>query len=361
VFFTFALLINNMRENARKWVSLWLMAGCAMVFFQVVVGGVTRLTESGLSITEWKPIKGIVPPLNAEEWQKEFERYQKITQYKAIHYDMSLSEFKWIYFWEYFHRFWARFMGIAFAVPFAFFLFKKWLDRSLLKRIGVLFLWGGIIGVYGWIMVRSGLSGIYVPPFHLSIHLLLALSLFAYLVNLTLYVYRGGRPTQGASSASSKQWLLLLTVLIFVQIVFGGMVSGMKAGLVYPTWPLMHGEFFPSAIVRESFNWEVFFQYQAADYWGRSLIQFLHRTMAYFIFLLSILIVWKEAKQHGFANLLPPYKWLLLAVTLQAVIGIVTVLNCVGKIPVFWGVMHQVGAMVLLANLSWIWHYPFRQ
>ncbi|MCS6819442.1 MAG: COX15/CtaA family protein, partial [Chitinophagales bacterium] len=117
-----------MNARARKWIGIWLFAGCGMVFFQVIIGGVTRLTESGLSITEWKPIKGIIPPLNEEEWQMEFNLYKKITQFKMLNQDMTLGEFKWIYFWEYFHRFWARFMGIAFIIPFSFFLWKRWFN-----------------------------------------------------------------------------------------------------------------------------------------------------------------------------------------------------------------------------------------
>ena len=180
-----------MSPLARKVVGTWLFIGCVMVFFQVIVGGVTRLTESGLSITQWKPLKGIVPPMNEQEWNAEFELYKQKVQYKTINEGMTVSEFKWIFFWEYFHRFWARFMGFVFIIPFAFFVVKGWLDKNFFRKIGLLFLWGGLIGVYGWIMVKSGLTGTFVPPVHLSIHLILALSLFAYLIYMTLSVYRG--------------------------------------------------------------------------------------------------------------------------------------------------------------------------
>ncbi len=346
-----------MTETARKWVAAWLFAGCAMVFFQVIVGGVTRLTESGLSITEWKPVKGIVPPLNETEWQQEFELYKNITQFKTINQDMALSEFKWIYFWEYFHRFWARFMGFAFIIPFSFFVWKKWLDKAFFKRIGILFLWGGLIGVYGWIMVRSGLTGMYVPPIHLSIHLLLALSLFAYLVWLAIYVQNRNKAALYQLSNSTKNLTILLTVLIFIQIVLGGILSGMRAGLAYPTWPLMLGEFFPSALVTEKVSWSGFFQYNATDFWGRTFIQFTHRITAYSIWVLSVYMVFAEAKKSSWNQLPIGIKSLLLTVTLQAAIGIITVLNCTGKIPVFWGVAHQAGAMILLANVSLLWYY----
>jgi len=322
-----------------------------MVFFQVIVGGVTRLTESGLSITEWKPLKGVVPPMNEAEWEAEFARYKQLTQYKTINDGMSLSEFKWIYFWEYFHRFWARFMGFVFIIPFAFFVAKRWLDKLFFQQIGVLFLWGGLIGLYGWIMVKSGLTGMYVPPVHLSIHLFLALGLFAYLVWMTLSVCLFIYNRWLSSNSARGMYPLALTILavLFVQIFFGGIVSGMKAGLAYPTWPDMNGQLIPSALTTESPTIAGFVEYNAQDFWGRTLIQFVHRATAY---LLVVLVVWFVIKSKGISadktfsiglNLFP------LAVLLQALIGIVTVMNCTGKIPVFWGVMHQAGAMFLIA------------
>lgn len=346
-----------MGTTARKWVSLWLFTGCVMVFFQVIVGGVTRITDSGLSITEWKPVKGIVPPLNESEWQQEFELYQNITQFKTINQDMTLSEFKWIYFWEYLHRFWARFMGFAFIIPFSFFLVKKWFDRLFFKRIGVLFLWGGLIGVYGWIMVRSGLTGVFVPPVHLSIHLILALSLFAYLVWLAIEVHEQGKPKVNVLTRFGRNFIFLFTLLVFLQIFLGGILSGMRAGLAYPTWPLMYGEFTPSALFSEPVSWDGFFRYNATDYWGKTFIQFTHRITAYTVWILAFYFTIKEAQKTSWAKLPLGVKLLPLSVTLQALIGIITVLNCVGKIPVFWGVMHQAGAMILLANIALLWFY----
>lgn len=349
-----------MNETARKWVSLWLFLGCAMVFFQVIVGGVTRLTDSGLSITEWKPIKGIVPPLNENEWQQEFELYKNITQFKTINQDMTLGEFKWIYFWEYSHRFWGRFMGIVFIIPFSIFLWLKWFDSAFFKRIGILFLWGGGIGIYGWIMVRSGLTGVYVPPIHLSIHLLLALSLYAYLVWLAIYVKNQNKLASFKASSTSVSLIWVLTVLVFIQLFLGGILSGMRAGLSYPTWPLMLGEFFPSALITEQVSWSGFFHYSATDYWGRTFIQFTHRITAYTLWALALYLVYNEAQKVHWNNLKLGFKLLPFTVTLQATIGIITVLHCNGKIPVFWGVMHQAGAMILLANMALLWHYKKR-
>ncbi|MBS1614031.1 MAG: COX15/CtaA family protein [Bacteroidetes bacterium] len=349
-----------MSPIARKVVGWWLLIGCLMVFFQVIVGGVTRLTESGLSITEWKPVKGIVPPLNDTEWQAEFELYRQKVQYKTINEDMQVSEFKWIYFWEYFHRFWARFMGFVFIIPFVIFVANKWLDKAFFQKIGVLFLWGGLIGIYGWIMVKSGLTGIYVPPIHLSIHLFLALSMFGWLVYMTVSVFRlDYHPSFTHHLPSLKRLSLIILIVLFMQVIFGGIVSGMKAGLAYPTWPDMNGQIIPSALFNEPASTAGFTQYNTQDFWGRTFIQFVHRCTAYLLLILVFVFYFKSRKAstdkvfNVGLNLLP------VAVLLQATIGILTVLNCVGKIPVGWGVLHQAGAMLLIANLSFVMFHLF--
>ena len=341
-----------MSALARKVVGSWLLIGCFMVFFQVIVGGVTRLTESGLSITEWKPVKGIVPPLNETEWNAEFELYKQKVQYKTINEGMELSEFKWIFFWEYFHRFWARFMGFVFIIPFVFFVVKGWFDKAFFRKIGVLFLWGGLIGLYGWIMVKSGLTGIYVPPVHLSIHLILALSLFGYLVYMTLSVYRGESSrlsVDGLQLKKLRKLAMSILLLLFLQIFLGGVVSGMKAGLAANTWPDMNGQLVPSALFIEPATIAGFIQYNAQDNWGRIFIQFVHRFTAYTLVVLVFLFFFQSRNittdkffKLGL-NLFPFF------VLLQALIGIITVLNCIGKIPVSWGVLHQAGAMLLIA------------
>lgn len=340
--------IGIMSPLARKVVGSWLLIGCVMVFFQVIVGGVTRLTESGLSITQWKPLKGIVPPLNETEWNAEFELYKQKVQYKTINEGMELSEFKWIFFWEYFHRFWARFMGFVFIIPFAFFVLKGWIDKNFFRKIGVLLLWGGLIGVYGWIMVKRGLTGMFVPPVHLSIHLILALSLFAYLIYMTLSIYKPNYSIVNCQSSIVNLAYAIL-ILLFLQIFLGGIVSGMKAGLAYPTWPDMNGEIIPSALFTEKATTVGFVNYNAQDFWGRTFIQFAHRFTAYTLVILVAVFFFKSrdiTSDKYFKlglNLFP------VIVLLQAVIGILTVLNCLGKIPVFYGVLHQAGAMLLIA------------
>ncbi|MBK7149190.1 MAG: COX15/CtaA family protein [Bacteroidetes bacterium] len=343
-----------LNDTARKWIGLWLLAGCLMVFFQVIVGGVTRLTESGLSITEWKPVKGIVPPLNEAEWQAEFALYQQVTQFKTLNQTMTLQEFKWIYFWEYFHRFWARFMGFVFIIPFSFFLYKKWFTRDLMLKTIPLFVWGGVIGIYGWIMVSNGLKGMYVPPIHLSIHLVLALSLFAYLVWLTTYVFRSNAAFAVKESVYLKRVLSLIVGLLMVQLFLGGIVSGMKAGLAANTWPDINGEWIPAVMWTEQPNMAGFTAYNAQDYWGRILIQFLHRSTAYVLVALVLFFFVKAIGMSDDRVVKNSVRLLPVSVLLQAVIGIVTVMNCTGHIPVFYGVLHQAGAMVLIANSVFI-------
>ncbi len=337
-----------MSSTARKIVGTWLLIGCVMVFFQVIIGGVTRLTGSGLSITEWKPIVGAIPPLNETQWQEKFELYQQTPQYLQMNQDMNLKEFKFIFFWEYFHRFWARFMGFAFVIPFIIFISMKWIDNDLLKRLSVILVWGGLVGLYGWIMVKNGLTGLFVPPIFLSIHLFLALSLFAYLVWLTIYVYRGSKQ-YGSFSATLKKISLSIFVLLLFQICIGGVVSGMKAGLSYPTWPDMNGQAIPSALTQLSPTMSGILHYDPQDFWGRTFIQFLHRAVAYTLVGLIIYFFFQIKNSTSDSVFALGIKSFPFFVLLQALIGILTVLNCTGSIPVFWGVLHQAGAMLLLA------------
>ncbi len=329
-------------------IGLWLLAGCCMVFFQVIVGGVTRLTESGLSITEWKPIKGIVPPINEQEWTAEFELYKQKVQYQTINQGMSLDEFKWIYFWEYFHRFWARFMGLVFAAGFTYFLYRRWINKDLLYKIAPLFVWGGIEGAYGWLMVSKGLKGIFVPPIHLSTHLVIALSLFGYLVWLTLYVFRPER-NFGATKRGVKTLAYIILVLLFLQLFLGGLTSGMKAGLAYPTWPDMNGQFIPSALFTERASAAAFLTYNAQDLWARTFVQFAHRLTAYTLVVLIIVFFASSRNITADKIFKAGINTLPVLVLFQAGLGILTVINCVGRIPVALGVLHQAGAMMLVA------------
>ena len=244
-------------------------------------------------------------------------------------------------------------MGIVFAVGFAYFIYKKWFDRDLLYKISPLFIWGGIEGAYGWYMVSRGLKGIFVPPLHLSTHLIIALSLFAYLVWLTLYVWRG-KQIFSTASAGVKNLSIAILVVLFLQILLGGVLSGMKAGLAYPTWPNMNGEFIPSALFSEKISFTGFTVYNAQDFWGRTFIQFMHRMTAYTLILLVVIFFFKAKNITTDKLFKTGLNFFPVLVLLQACIGIITVLNCVGKIPVMWGVFHQAGAMLLIAGTVFI-------
>ena len=342
-----------MSPYARKIVAGWLLIGCAMVFFQVILGGITRLTESGLSITEWKPVKGTIPPLNAQEWDQEFAHYKEKIQYKIINEGMTVEEFKWIYFWEYFHRLWARLMGVVFIFPAIYFVYKGYISKVLGIHLTALFIMASLQGFVGWIMVEAGLTGLFVPPLRLTTHLTLALILYAYLVWLTLYVYRG-RGNYAKATKGIKVLALTILGVLFLQIFLGGILSGMKAGLAYPSWPDMNHEFIPAALSSQPASVAGFLKYIPQELWGKAFIQFFHRLTAYTLILLIAIFYFRSknlATDSIFKKGLNLFPFFVL---LQATIGILTVLNCIGKIPVSWGVLHQAGAMFLIAETVFI-------
>jgi cytochrome c oxidase assembly protein subunit 15 len=341
-----------MSSTAKKIIVIWLITGCVLIFLQVIIGGVTRLTGSGLSITEWKPIVGAVPPLNESQWIERFDEYKQIVQFKEMNQDMTLSEFKFIFFWEYFHRLWARLMGFVFIIPFAYFLLKKWLDKKLIGYISAIVIWGGVVGLYGWIMVKNGLTGLFVPPIFLSIHLILALSLFAYLVWISTYVATiDAKPN--AVDFKNKNLLFSIFILVFIQIFMGGLVSGSKAGLSHPTWPDMSGELIPSTLMSMQASFNGLLHYDPTDFWARTFIQFAHRSIAYIILLMTAIVFLKNKNTSNNITKTAVYIF-IFSVFFQVIIGILTVLNCKGGIPVFRGVMHQVGAMLLIASCTFL-------
>ncbi|HLP50657.1 MAG TPA: COX15/CtaA family protein [Chitinophagales bacterium] len=345
-----------MSPHVRKVVGIWLLIGCVMVFFQVILGGVTRLTESGLSITQWKPLNGIVPPLNEADWNQEFDLYKEKVQYKIINEGMTLQEFKWIFFWEFFHRFWGRMFAVVFIFPFIYFIAKGYLQKRLIISLIGLFLFGGLQGFVGWIMVKGGLTGVFVPPLRLTVHLVLAFILLGWTVWLTLSVLRENfKLCAPDKQLKSLRGLAIgFAVVLLLQIFLGGIVSGMKAGLAYPTWPDMNGEYIPAALWSEPANWAGFTNFLPQDHWGRTFIQFTHRCTAYLLLVLVAVFYFKSRnlntdKVFKFGlNLFP------VLVLLQATIGIITVLNCVGKIPLSWGMLHQGGAMLLVAETVFV-------
>jgi len=328
-------------------VKIWLIIGIVMVFFQVVIGGVTRLTGSGLSITKWEVVRGTIPPLSQADWVKEFDFYKQTPQYEKINKGMSLSEFKFIYFWEYFHRLWARTMGFVFLIPFIFFLARGKLSKSLVIDLGIVILLAVIVASVGWIMVASGLiNRPWVNAYKLSLHLSLAFILFSYLLWTTFKVFKP-RPKVFHNSMLRKLSLAMISVLA-VQVFFGGIMSGMKAGLFYPTWPDMHGEVIPSVLL-ESDMWNVnnFYDYDK-NLFMPALIQIIHRSLAYLLTIIGLTFFWKGIKARISSNYTKSLYMLISMLVIQVLLGIATVLLCKGSIPVDFGVYHQGGALLLL-------------
>ena len=329
----------------------WLLLGLFMLIVQVLLGGITRLTDSGLSITEWKVILGVLPPLSQEDWMVAFEQYQKVAykQFQAIHSDMTLGEFKVIFFWEWFHRLWARIMGFVFIIPFCIFLYKKQIDKVLVKKLVYVILGAALAAVFGWIMVASGLNTdhfAWVNAYKLSIHLSIAFITFLLLLNAYLY-------TLGKCVDVNKSRLYLpLFILVSLQIVFGAWMSGMKAGLLYPQFPDMGGSYLP-AVLLDSNNWTLDnLAFYNNHIFAPTLVQFLHRFTA--LLLTIIMLVFGVKYFKSFTRL----DYTLVAIfVLQVLLGIFTLINCIGTIPVTLGVLHQIVALFLLSNIFIILYY----
>lgn len=334
-----------------KKVVVWLFIGLIMVFIQVIVGGITRLTESGLSITKWEVISGTLPPLSENDWVQQFDLYKSTPQYKEINEGMDLDDFKFIYFWEYIHRFWARIMGLVFIVPFLYFFFKGYIDRVLLKNLSVVILFALLAATFGWIMVASGLvERPWVNAYKLSIHLMIAFSVYISLL-WTFLCARDANPGFALPSENIKVLLWFVFILLVLQIFLGGVMSGMKAAVVYPSWPDMNGVYFPDIIFDVSqWNIDNFNNYDKNPFMP-ALIHFLHRNTAYVLFIFGNILSYRFYRAGillNNTNLRMTGYSISIILILQVVLGVVTVISSKGSIPVFWGVMHQAGALVLL-------------
>ncbi len=336
-------------------VKIWLIAGLLMVFMQIVIGGITRLTGSGLSITRWEIVTGALPPLNEAQWQEAFDLYQLTPQYHKINQGMNMGEFKFIFFWEYFHRLWARLMFFVFLFPFVFFLYRGMFSRRLLPRLYIVVALAGLEGFFGWIMVASGLiQRPWVNAYNLTLHLCMAIVIFTYLLWTTFIAYKP-KVVVPASLRWGRSFSWMLVGVAFLQIAFGAMMSGTKAGLAYPNWPDMNGHYLPDLLLQSS-NWimENFRNYDTNAFMP-TLIQFLHRNTAYLLSGLIIYFVWKVNKMRsGYAVLRNGNILLVSMLLVQVLLGIFTLLYCIGTVPVALGVLHQAGAIILLSILLFV-------
>jgi len=322
-------------------VRAWLFAVAALVFSMVVVGGATRLTESGLSITEWQPLLGAIPPLNEGDWQGAFEKYKAIPEYSVVNAGMSLAEFKFIYWWEWTHRLLGRFIGAGFAVPFLAFWAAGRLRPGLpLKLFGVLAL-GGLQGFIGWYMVKSGLvDRIDVSQYRLALHLLIAFSILALLVWLGL----GAGPAQKRvrlRTVTNAEWRFaaVLFALIFLQAGLGALVAGLKAGHTYNTWPLMDGRLVPHGLDQLSPWYLNFFE-------NVTTVQFDHRMVAYLVVALALWHVWALKRSADDERLIGSAGLLAAALLAQMSIGIATL---VLGVQITLALVHQAGAAIVVA------------
>jgi cytochrome c oxidase assembly protein subunit 15 len=340
-------------KNYPSIVKWWLVVGVVMIIGQVVIGGITRLTGSGLSITKWEIVTGTLPPLHAAAWEEAFDLYKATPQYAKINEGMSMSDFKFIYFWEYFHRFWARLMGFVFAIPFVIFWRKGWLDKPLMRRLGMTVLLAAIVASFGWIMVASGLiERPWVNAYKLTMHLSLALLLYSYLLWTVFTVFQP-QPVSFPQTVL-KTWAKGITFLAAVQIILGGIMSGAKAGLFYPTWPDMNGEAIPG-VLRDTSMWNVenFVNYDATLFLP-ALIQFLHRGLAYVLTIIVLYFVWQLLKSSKNSIIRLSAYLLVSVLVIQVSLGIFTLINCVGTIPVGLGVLHQAGAIAFLSAILFV-------
>lgn len=343
----------------RRQVAYWLLIGVLLFIIQVLLGGITRLTGSGLSITEWKPVLGAIPPLNDRDWHAAFEKYQQIAQYRYVNSHFTLSDFKAIYFWEWLHRDWGRLSGMYIVIGTLIFWFRRRLDRRLLYQCLVIIVLTGLQGAIGWIMVASGLDDselLYVSHIKLAIHFMVAMALVCYTlwVVLELLIPKEKRVV----NPRLRRFTVITTVLVCIQLVYGAFMAGLKAATAAPTWPKINGEWVPSNVNT----------YGNRSFAGLSIltdhplmVHFVHRTLAYVIFVL--LIVWflraaKAAREAAEDNALSGTRhWPLLLVLTQVILGIYTVISAPQMVPGHFGSfeilaqLHQLVAMFLLLAL----------
>ena len=324
----------------------WLAGMIALVGLIIVVGGLTRLTESGLSITKWELFSGILPPLNPAEWSKYFLLYKEIPQFILLNSSMSLDEFKIIFLWEYYHRLLGRIIGLFFIIPFLFLIFKKKLNRSLITKLSFIFILILFQGAIGWYMVVSGLTNnVSVSHYRLAFHLSTAFIIFSSLVWLFINYYSNEKK-KFFQLNSDFLLIKILIFLIFIQIIIGALVSGLDAGKIYQTWPLMNGNYFPDDY---SFN-------DLINLNNPSFVQFVHRNIAYLIFFLAVylgILIYKRKVKRLYASFL----FFFLIILLQVFLGVSVLFS---NLNIFFASSHQISSIFLIACSLNLYHRSIR-
>jgi cytochrome c oxidase assembly protein subunit 15 len=368
-----AYLCAAMRSpSSSRAVAIWIYIGVIMLLVQVILGGITRLTGSGLSITEWNVATGAIPPLNTAQWQDAFDKYRQTPQYRLLNSGFSLADYQFIFFWEWFHRFWARLVGVVFLVGFAWLLWKRKIGSGMVRPLIILFLLGALQGAVGWIMVMSGLTGdaIYVQPTKLALHFVFALVLIVYTfwVGLQLSVppemslvgtpgALGSSGTSEAASASAppiialRRWTVAILCVLFVQLLYGALMAGHKAANVAPTWPTINGDWVPPGL----FDHRSLFEALAGD---KIAVQFIHRTLAYCLLMMVLAWTVKAARLPAAPDFFRPLRWLpLLLIGTQVLLGIGSLLTSPWIRPQHWvsfdwlAQVHQVTGLLFLLTM----------
>jgi cytochrome c oxidase assembly protein subunit 15 len=314
---------------------LWLLLCCAMVFAMVIVGGVTRLTHSGLSIVEWQPIVGAIPPLSGEQWNETFLKYQQTPEYKLVNHGMSLAEFQGIFWWEYAHRLLGRLIGVVFALPLLYFAFTRRIARELVPRLAIIFILGGVQGALGWYMVKSGLvDDPRVSQYRLTAHLGLAVLIYGAMLWTALDLLWG---TAESPARGLRRFAIWLRGLVFLMIISGGFVAGIHAGLAYNTFPSMNGHVVPPEIFAIDPWYLNFFNNPAT-------VQFDHRALAWLLAFLVPLMWWKSRRAGLLSRSRLLVSAMLAMLVVQIALGISTLLLVV---PLPLAALHQAGALLL--------------
>ncbi len=350
---TFTSVMQKDVSQQNKAVANWLLFGVFMLIVQILLGGITRLTGSGLSITEWDVVTGSLPPLNETKWLSEFDKYKQTPQFQLLNSDFTLGDFKFIYFWEWMHRWWARLMGVVFAIGFIYFLIKRYFKSEMIKPLLILFLLGGLQGTVGWIMVASGLVGdaVYVKPTRLALHFILAMGLLCY--TFWFAIQLKVKKEHITAHKPLFNFTIVITLLLVIQLLFGALMAGHKAATAAPTWPTINNTWLPATLFKETPVLINFIE-------NKITIHFVHRNLAYLLTLLFIVWYYKAGKIKTSA-LLGATKFVpLLLVFLQVLLGILSVLTSLKIIPNRWGVfewmaqLHQFVGMCLLLSMIWI-------
>ena len=337
-------------ERSSRLVATWLLIGVGMTVIQIALGGITRLTGSGLSITQWDVITGSLPPLNEQQWMAEFEKYRQTPQFHLLNFDFTLSDFKFIFFWEWFHRLWARTIGLVFAIGFGYFLVRKRFRKEMVQPLLALFFLGALQGAIGWIMVASGLTGdaVYVQPTKLALHFIFALGLLSYTFWFALQLLVPN--AQRIQNSSLRNWNIGILLLLVIQLLYGALMAGHKAATVAPTWPTINGQWVPDKLLtNQSFGLNMVN--------NTILVHFIHRGLAYLLCVLIVVWSIKLFRTNGSALFQKTRRLPLLIVLAQVLLGIGSVLTSTGIIPGHWGAfewmaqLHQLTGMLLLLSL----------